>query len=261
MSMTPLMKIMQDAVMKAGRSLARDFGEVENLQVSRKGPGDFVTSADHRAEEILIKELKKTRGDWGFLVEEAGEIPGSNKGYRWIADPLDGTSNFMHSLPHFSVSLALEKNDGGKKEIVAGVILAPVSGDLFWAEKGKGAFYNNRRMGVSARDKLDGSVIATYLPRAGGGGNDDALEAISGLNCQCRVLGSAALELAYVAAGKLDGFWHKTLQPWDMAAGILLVKEARGMVTDLDGGSLDIYSGRVLASNGHLHERLSGAVK
>jgi len=251
-----LIRIVEAAVHKAGRALSRDFGEVENLQVSRKGPGDFVSSADHRAEKILVEELSKSRPDYGFLVEEKGEIPGKDPDNRWIIDPLDGTSNFLHGVPHFCVSVGLEqRTPNGKKEIVLGAVYAPVLQEFYWAEKGQGAFVNDRRLGVSARNRLEECLVGAYIRRDPEAAARD-LKMLQMMPCSRRILGSAALELAYVAAGKLDGFWHHNLKPWDMAAGMLLVREARGMVTEVDGGSRVLESGNILASNEPIHDQL-----
>lgn len=253
-----LIKLMEDAVLKAGRGLARDFGEVENLQVSKKGPGDFVTSADHRSEKTLVRELSKVRPKWGFLVEESGEIKGEDKEYRWIADPLDGTNNFMHGIPHFSISLALEKKlPNGSSEIVAGIVHAPALNETFWAEKGVGAYSSNRRLAVSSRDKLEESLLGTYIWHGRGKRTEDDIKIISARIANMRVLGSAALELAYVASGKLEAFWHNNLCPWDMAAGILLVQEARGMVSEIHGGKNMMENGNILATNQALNSKIS----
>jgi len=250
-----LIRIMEDAVVKAGRSLVRDFGEVENLQVSKKGPGDFVTSADKKSEKILINELKKLRPSYGFLVEESGEIKGADEKYRWIIDPLDGTNNFMHGLPHFCISLALaEKTPTGKEDIIAAVIYAPAYREIYTAEKGQGAYLGNRRLSVSGRTKLDEAMIATCFKP----GSDEKNEmlAIEDMAINTRILGSAALDLTYVAAGKLDIFWHDKLMPWDMAAGILLVREARGMVTEINGDADMLVNGNIVATNSNFHEKI-----
>lgn len=261
MHKSPIIRIMEDAVLKTGRSLTRDFGEVEKLQVSRKGPGDFVTSADRRAEKILVQELQKVRPDYGFLVEESGEIAGADKEYRWIADPLDGTTNFMHGIPHFCTSLALEKTQpNGKKEIVAAVIFAPVLNELYWAEKGVGAYMNNERIAVSSRRNLEDALLGAYFWCNGGDRTEADITAFTSLKSNVRILGAAALELAYVAAGKLDGFWNDRLNPWDMAAGILLIQEARGMVTEINGSNRMLENSNILATNGELHDTIRKAI-
>lgn len=259
MQKSSIIKMMEDAVLKAGRVLARDFGEIENLQVSRKGPLDFVTSADRKSEDILIKELQKVRPDYGFLVEERGEIKGKNEKYRWIADPLDGTINFMHALPNFSISLALEETSAnGKKDIVAGIVYAPVTREIYLAEKGAGAFLGNRRLRVSVRDRLEDALLVTSFDP-----NQDETNGITAMlemGFNTRIFNSSALDLAYLAAGKIDVFWHNRLKPWDCAAGILLVREARGIVTEINGGSNMLESGSVLAGNEILHEKISSTL-
>ena len=248
---------MEDAVFKAGRALVRDFGEIEHLQVSKKGPRDFVTSADKKAEKIIIEELQKARPSYGFLTEESGEIKGEDEKWRWILDPIDGTTNFMHGMPHFCISLALEKTEvTGKKNIEAAVIYAPILNEMFRAEMGNGAFLNDKRIVPSGRKKLDDCVIAGYL-RADAQSNDINVKPFENLPSNVRILGAAALELAYVAAGKLDGFWHAGLKPWDIAAGVLIMREARGMVTEINLGSNVMESGNILATNGFIHDNLS----
>src|SRR6202521_4714611 len=247
-----LLNVMIKAAHRAGRSLKRDLGEVEQLQVSVKGPGNFVTAADRRAEEIVYEELAKARPDYGFLGEEGGVREGTDKTHRWIVDPLDGTSNFLHSIPHFAISIALER-DG---MIVAGVIYEPIRNEMYWAEKGLGAYVNDRRLRVSARRHLGEAVIRTGMPfgaRADAGTYIATLAAVMRATAGIRRTGSAALDLAYVAAGRFDGFWEFGLSPWDIAAGILLVREAGGYVSDLAGGHDMLASGDILAANDHLH--------
>ena len=256
-------RIMEDAAIKAGRSLIRDFGEVEKLQVSRKGVADFVSAADIRAEKILMEELNKARPGYSYLNEEGGEIKGENPDFRWIIDPLDGTMNFLHGIPHFSISIGLEHRANGKSEIVAGLVFAPVSQELFWAEKGQGGFVGNERLKVSARKEMEYSVFATGNFCHGRKLQDHALDIVRDVASQSasiRCLGSAALELAYVAAGRMDGFWHFGLKPWDMAAGILLVQEARGIVTDMQGGTNPLEKGNIIATNGLLHKVIDGII-
>jgi myo-inositol-1(or 4)-monophosphatase len=259
-----LLQVMMNAARKAGRRLSRDFGEVSELQVSKKGPGDFVTNADLKSEEILIEELSKGRPGYGFLAEERGLIEGSDKTHRWIIDPLDGTTNFMHAIPHFAVNIALERDGAG---VVAAVTYNPISNELFWAEKGKGAFINaEKRLRVSARRKLDESLIATGIPFAGKPGHGVFLKELHSLTQRVagiRRFGSAALDLAYVAAGRYDGYWERDLKPWDIAAGWLLVLEAGGQITNADGDAFNLENGTLLAANPDLHgpilERLKSA--
>ncbi len=257
---SPLINVMVSAVMKASRNLRRDFGEVEHLQVSKKGPADFVTMADKKAEEILFEELKHARPDFGFLMEEAGEVKGKRDDIRFIIDPLDGTTNFLHGLPHFASTVAVEE----RGEITAGVIYAPLTEELFWAEKGQGAYMNDTRLRVSARNKMDTALLATGIPFKGRGNHEkfiaemtEFMPSIAGI----RRFGAATLDLAYVAAGRFDGFWEADLQPWDMAAGILMVKEAGGYVTDMKGGSNMLKTGTIIAANDGLHAPIERVIK
>ena len=246
-----LLNVMTAAATKAARGLVRDFGEIENLQVSKKGPADFVTTADKKAEEVLVAGLTKARPRFGFLLEEGGKIEGADTSNRWIIDPLDGTTNFLHGIPHFSISIALER-DG---EPVAGVIYEPITDQMFWAEKGQGAYLNGRRIRVSARRRLEESLFATGIPFAGKQDHDrflSQLKAVMEVSAGVRRFGSAALDLAYVAAGRYEGFWEFGLHPWDIAAGIVLVREAGGFVTDIGGGGM-MESGEILAANDSLH--------
>ncbi len=243
---------MAGAAKKVARKLVRDFGEVENLQVSKKGPADFVSTADRTAERALIAELTKVRPRFGFLVEEGDEIVGADTSNRWIIDPLDGTTNFLHGIPHFAISIALER-DG---DLVAGVVYEPVHDEMYSAEKGGGAHLNGRRLRVSARRRLEESLFATGIPFKGTRDHPSflrQLEAVMAVSAGVRRFGSAALDLAYVAAGRYDGFWESGLQPWDMAAGIVLVREAGGFVSDLDGGHAMLKTGDILAANSQLH--------
>ena len=246
-----LLNVMTAAATKAARGLVRDFGEIENLQVSKKGPADFVTTADKKAEEVLVAGLTKARPRFGFLLEEGGKIEGADTSNRWIIDPLDGTTNFLHGIPHFSISIALER-DGGP---VAGVIYEPITDQMFWAEKGQGAYLNGRRIRVSARRRLEESLFATGIPFAGKQDHGrflSQLKAVMAVSAGVRRFGSAALDLAYVAAGRYEGFWEFGLHPWDIAAGIVLVREAGGFVTDIGGGGM-MESGEILAANDSLH--------
>lgn len=262
MAISGLIRVMEKAARKAGGRLRRDFGEVEHLQVSRKGPADFVSKADRNAERTIYDELKLARPDWGFLMEESGEFPGDPGKPRWIIDPLDGTSNFLHGIPHFAISIAVQepKLDGsGWGDVVAGLVYQPVTDESFWAEKTRGAWLQDRRLRVSARRHLDESLIATGIPFAGHG---DSLEwqriygALAPQVAGIRRFGSAALDLAWVAAGRYEGFWEAKLNPWDTAAGCLLVREAGGFVSDWRGQSLPICDQQVLAGNDALHSRL-----
>ncbi len=255
-----LINVMAAAALKAARGLIRDFGEVEQLQVSVKGPGDFVSSADLKAERTLKAELAKGRPGYGFLMEESGSTEGSDPHHRWIVDPLDGTTNFLHGIPHWSISIALERDD----EIIAGLVYEPLRDEVFWAEKGAGAFVNDRRLRVSARRTLADAVIGTGIPFRERGGHEvylRTLGAVMAATSGVRRQGSAARDLAYVAAGRLDGFWEFDLQRWDMAAGILLVREAGGYVSDIAGGHAMLTSGDVLAANDHLHLPLARLLK
>lgn len=255
-----LLNVMTAAARKAGRSLKRDFGEVENLQVSMKGPADFVSAADRRAEEILHAELSKVRPGYGFLGEEGGRRDGDDKSHTWIVDPLDGTTNFLHGIPQFAISIALEREG----TIVAGVVYNPASEELFVAERGKGAFLNDQRLRVAARRRLSDAVIACGLPHIGRG--DPALfrgelAAVQDKVAGLRRFGAAALDLAWVAAGRFDAFWERDLSPWDMAAGILMVREAGGFASDLEGGDGIFAKRSIIAGNEFLHTALLQAFK
>ena len=254
-----LITVMSRAARRAARGLLRDFGEVEQLQVSRKGPADFVSNADLKAERTLREELEKARPEFGFLMEESGATKAGDGRHRWIVDPLDGTTNFLHGVPHFAVSVAAER-DG---ELIAGVVYEPLRDETFWAENGAGAHLNDRRLRVSARQHLRDALIATGIPFLGHG--DAAahqrylgeLGAVMGAVAGIRRWGTASLDLAYVAAGRFDGFWEHRLGPWDMAAGIVLVREAGGFVTDLEQGPNMLKTGGILAANDHLHGPLA----
>jgi myo-inositol-1(or 4)-monophosphatase len=246
---------MVGAAMKAARGLSRDFGEVENLQVSRKGPADFVSAADHRAEETIKAELKRARPGYGFLMEESGETAGEDAQHRWIVDPLDGTTNFLHGIPQFAISIALERQ--GK--LHAALVYDPIADSLFTAERGGGAFLNDRRLRVASRQNLADCVIATGMPWKGHGDHARYLKelaAITPLVSGIRRFGAAALDLAWVAAGRFDGFWERGLSPWDVAAGMLIVREAGGFVTDLDGGDTVLEKGDAVAGNEAVHRQL-----
>ena len=243
-----VVNVMIRAAHRAGRSLKRDLGEVEKLQVSVKGPGNFVTAADRRAEEIVREELAKARPDYGFLGEEGGARAGTDKSHRWIVDPLDGTTNFLHGIPHFAVSIALERSDA----VVAALTYNPANDELFVAERGKGAFLNDRRIRVAVRRRLADAVVACGLPHYGRGDLELARREIFAAQrhfAGLRRYGAATLDLAWVAAGRLDAYWERDLSPWDMAAGILLVREAGGFVSDCDGGDAIFAKRGIVAGN------------
>jgi len=255
MARTALLNVMVNAVLRAGRGLSRDFGEVENLQVSLKGPGDFVSAADRRCEEILITELGRARPGFGFLAEESGETVGSDPANRWIIDPLDGTMNFLHGIPIFAISVALEREGS----IIAGVVFNPILNELYVAEKGAGAFLNDRRLRVARRSKLEDCVIATAMPQLFRPGQEayitelrSALSKTAGI----RRTGSAAMDLAWVASGRFDGLWQHNLSPWDIAAGMLFVREAGGFATDASGGDDSFGTGTIVAGNEPIHRQL-----
>ena len=255
-----LLNVMVAAARKAARGLKRDFGEIEKLQVSLKGPANFVSAADHRAEEVLRAELAKARPGYGFLGEEGGRQDGSDATHCWIVDPLDGTTNFLHGIPQFAISIALER----ESTIVAGVIYNPANEELFIAERGKGAFLNDQRLRVAARKRLAEAVVACGLPHLGRGDLAQfrkefaaVQEKVAGL----RRFGAAALDLAWVAAGRLDAFWERNLSPWDMAAGLLMVREAGGFVSDLDGRDDIFGKSEVLAGNETMQRELLALIK
>jgi myo-inositol-1(or 4)-monophosphatase len=255
-----LLNVMIKAARKASRTLKRDFGEVEHLQASLKGPANFVTAADRRAEEILREELELARPGYGFLGEEGGAREGSDKTHRWIVDPLDGTLNFLHGIPHFAISIGLER----ESTIVAGLVYNPVTDELFTAERGKGAFLNDQRLRVAARKRLADAVVACALPHPSRGDveltrseHNTVQDRVAGL----RRSGAAALDLAWVAAGRFDAYWERSLSPWDMAAGIALVREAGGFVTDPEGREDMIKTGGILAANEDIHRQMLHALK
>ncbi|OIN86100.1 MAG: inositol monophosphatase [Alphaproteobacteria bacterium CG1_02_46_17] len=260
-NLSPNLTIMLRAAEKAAKSLVRDFGEVEHLQVSRKGPANFVSAADKRSEKILYEELKKSRPTFGFLLEESGEIAadGATAGqeeFRFIIDPLDGTTNFLHGIPHFNISIGIERQTAMGREMIAGLVMDPIKNEVFHAEKGSGAFMQKRRLRVSARRDLDMAVIG------GGDAASKSLDAqtlmtkqfaaLMGKTSGFRRMGAAALDLCYVAAGRLDGFWENGLSPWDVAAGALIVKEAGGSVISLTGDKNPVYGDCILAANANL---------
>ncbi len=263
MQPSALLNVMIGAARKAGRRLARDFGEVENLQVSKKGPADFVSAADRRAEQIVFEALSTARPGYGFLMEERGEVEGTDKSHRWIVDPLDGTSNFLHAIPHFAVSIALEREGA----LHAGVVYDVAKDDLYWAERQKGAYVGERRLRVSARMALESSLIATGIPFHGRPGHARFLKELFEVTqhvAGVRRFGAASLDLAWVAAGRFDAFWERGLAPWDTAAGAVLVREAGGFLADLDSESADpVFTGNIAAGGetvlARLRERLAAA--
>lgn len=247
-----LLKVMIDAARKAAKGLARDFGELSVLQVSKKGLADYVSAADIKAEKILFEELLRVRPGYSFLGEERGMVEGTDKTHTWIVDPLDGTTNFLHAIPHFAINIALEREG----QIVAGVTYNPSNGDLYWAEKGKGAYFNDTRMRVAGRKSLDEAVLATGIPFLGKQGHGQFLKELHQISQRVagvRRFGSAALDLAWVAQGRFDGFWERNLNSWDVAAGLLMVTEAGGKVTDLSGGDAMLTEGGICAGNLDIH--------
>src|SRR5262245_17120079 len=255
-----LLNVMVKAAHKASRRLKRDFGEVEHLQVSLKGPANFVTAADRLTEEILREELELARPGYGFLGEEGGAREGNDKTHRWIVDPVDGTLNFLHGIPHYAISIGLEREG----TIVAGLVYNPITDELFTAERGKGAFLNDRRLRVAARKRLADAVVACALPHPSRGDVELARSehiAVQGNVAGMRRFGAAALDLAWVAAGRLDAYWARSLSPWDMAAGIALVREAGGFVTDLDGRDEMLRTGGIVAGNEDIHRELQRLLK
>ncbi|MGO4851578.1 inositol monophosphatase family protein [Phaeovulum sp. W22_SRMD_FR3] len=245
------LNLMIKAARKAGRALVKDFREVENLQVSSKGPGDFVTRADREAERSIKEELRAARPSYGWVGEETGEEAGEDPTRRWLVDPLDGTTNFLHGLPHWAVSIALEH----KGEIVSAVVFDAAKDEMFWAEKGGGAFMNDTRLRVSGRRSLNDAILGTGVPHMGKATLPATLQDLARVMPVCsgvRSHGAAALDLAYVAAGRFDGYWERGLKPWDMAAGLLLVKEAGGFVGPVREGRDMLESGSVIAANGEL---------
>ena len=255
-----LLNVMVKAARLAGRRLKRDFGEVEHLQVSLKGPGNFVTAADRRAEETLRAELAKARPGYGFLGEESGRHAGTDATHTWIVDPLDGTTNFLHGIPQFAISIGLERSGA----IVAGVIYNPITDELYTAERGKGAFLNDQRLRVAARKRMADAVVACGLPHHGRGDlalGIAELAAVQDKVAGLRRFGAASLDLAFIAAGRFDIYWERNLSPWDMAAGLLMVREAGGYVTDLDGTDAMFAKGHIAAGNEALLRELLAALK
>ena len=266
-----VIRVMEKAARKAGGRLRRDFGEVEHLQVSRKGPADFVSKADRIAERTIYDELLNARPDWGFVMEEAGVIEGDENKPRWIVDPLDGTSNFLHGIPHFAISIAVQEpklGGGGWGDVTAAVVYNPVTDETFWAEKSRGAWLHDGRLRVSARGQLSEALIATGIPFSGHGDFGEWTRIFGAIAPQVagiRRYGAASLDLAWLAAGRFDGFWESDLSDCDTAAGCLLVREAGGFVSDFRGRSQPIHAKQVLAANDTLHSKLhkllAGALK
>ena len=255
MLQSALMNVMIKAARRAGRSLKRDLGEIENLQVSLKGPANFVSLADKRSEEMLYEDLTKARPGYGFIGEEGGAREGDDKSHTWIVDPLDGTTNFLHGIPQFAISIGLRRED----TVIAGLIYNPANDELYIAERGKGAFLNDQRLRVAGRRRLDDCVVACGLPHIGRGDHDlsrremtEIQKRVAGL----RRFGAASLDMAFVAAGRLDGYWERNLQAWDMAAGAILIKEAGGVVSCVDGQSDPLKTGNLICGNEYIHAEL-----
>ncbi len=254
------LNVMIKTARKAGRALAKDFREVENLQVSMKGAGDFVSRADLNAERIIREDLLAARPTYGFLGEEGAEIAGEDPTRRWIVDPLDGTTNFLHGLPHYAVSIALEH----KGEVVAGVVYDPSKDECFFAEKGQGAWVNESRLRVSARNRMIECIFATGLPFGGRPDLPETLQDLARLlpaTAGVRRWGAAALDLAYVAAGRYDGFWERGLNAWDMAAGLIILREAGGLVEPLEPGHHILESGAVICANEAIFDQFARVIR
>ena len=246
---------MVKACRKASKTIIRDFGEIEKLQVSIKGPGDFVTASDKKVEKILINELQEARPSYSILSEEIGQI-NNDKSFKWIIDPIDGTANFLHGIPHFAISIGLEHDD----EIICGIVYDPIKDEMFVAEKGNGSYLNNQRMRVSSRSKLKDCIVFTGGPKLESQNKELALEEYKKFSSKIlipiRKLGSASLDMAYVAAGRCDGFWQRNLNYWDIAAGIILVKEAGGFVTDFEGENRYVENKTILATNSKINKEM-----
>jgi myo-inositol-1(or 4)-monophosphatase len=256
----PIVNVMEAAARKASRGLVRDFGEVEHLQVSRKGPADFVSAADLRVERILMEELRRARPRFGTWMEESGVAPGADAEEWWVVDPIDGTTNFLHGIPHFAISVAHRQGD----EIVAGIVYQPLYDELFWAAKGLGAYLNRRRLRVSSREHLADAVVATGLPFKGRPKHERYMATLAAVIPEVagvRRFGAASLDLAWLAAGRYDGFWEFGLAPWDIAAGLHIVREAGGLVSDVTGADTMLATGDILAANGRLHGPLGDLVR
>lgn len=252
--------VMVKTCRRAAKTLIRDFGEIENLQVSVKGPGDFVTASDKKVEKIIIEELLKARPNYSILSEETGKIS-NDESFKWIIDPIDGTSNFLHGIPHFAISIGLEHN----KEIICGIIYDPIKDEMFTAEKGNGSYLNNQRIRVSARSKLKDCLIVTGGLKRNQKERDLALKEYdkfsSSVDIPVRKMGSASLDMAYVAAGRFDGMWQRNLNYWDIAAGIILIKEAGGFVTDFNGNDAYVEKKTILATNSRINKEMIEVLK
>jgi myo-inositol-1(or 4)-monophosphatase len=259
MPASPLLTVMINAARKASRAIRRDFGEVESLQVSQKGPANFVTRSDQRAEQTIREELLKARPQWSFLMEESGRTAGVDTSHCWIIDPIDGTTNFIHGIPHFAISIALLKAN----ELVAGIIYNPITDELFAAERGRGAYLNDRRMRVAARRDFHDAVIACGIPHLGRGDHGQFRRELAQVQSRAagiRRFGAAALDLAFVAAGRFDGYWERGLKAWDIAAGIVIVREAGGMAGDIDGAADVLATGNIMAANSELYPQIAQAL-
>src|SRR5204863_5433108 len=255
-----LINVMVKAARRAGRSLKRDLGEIEHLQVSLKGPANFVSLADKRAEEMLYTDLAKARPGYGFIGEEGGSREGADKSHTWIVDPLDGTTNFLHGIPQFAISIGLAREG----TVIAGVIYNPANDELYIAERGKGAFLNDQRLRVAGRRKLDECVIACGLPHIGRGDHEQSRREIAALQDKVaglRRFGAASLDMAFVASGRLDGYWERNLSPWDIAAGFIILREAGGFVTDIDGADAMFTKKHVVAGNETIQRELQTLLK
>ncbi|WP_298257586.1 inositol monophosphatase family protein [Bradyrhizobium sp.] len=260
MLQSALLNVMVKAARRAGRSLKRDLGEIENLQVSMKGPANFVSLADKRAEEMLYEDLAKARPGYGFIGEEGGSREGADKSHTWIVDPLDGTTNFLHGIPQFAISIALQREG----TVIAGVIYNPANDELYTAERGKGAFFNDQRLRVAGRRKLNECVLACGLPHIGRGNHELSRQEMTELQNRVaglRRFGAASLDMAFVAAGRLDGYWERNLQPWDMAAGQIMVREAGGIVSGIAGDDDPLITRSVICGNEFVHAELVKILK
>ncbi|MBN9004510.1 MAG: inositol monophosphatase [Rhizobiales bacterium] len=260
MLQSALMNVMVKAARRAGRNLKRDLGEIENLQVSLKGPANFVSLADKRAEEMLYDDLSKARPGYGFIGEEGGSREGSDKSHTWIVDPLDGTTNFLHGIPQFAISIGLQREG----VLIAGLIYNPANDELYTAERGKGAFLNDQRLRVAGRRQMNECVIACGLPHIGRGDHELSrreMTAIQEKVAGLRRFGAASLDLAFVAAGRLDGYWERNLQAWDMAAGILMIREAGGTVSGIQGNDDPLKTGHIVCGNEAIHRELVKILK
>jgi myo-inositol-1(or 4)-monophosphatase len=260
MLQSALMNVMVKAARRAGRSLKRDLGEIENLQVSLKGPANFVSLADKRAEEMLYDDLSKARPGYGFVGEEGGSREGSDKSHTWIVDPLDGTTNFLHGIPQFAISIGLQREG----VLIAGLIYNPANDELYTAERGKGAFLNDQRLRVAGRRQMNECVIACGLPHIGRGDHELSRREMSAIQekvAGLRRFGAASLDLAFVAAGRLDGYWERNLQAWDMAAGLLMIREAGGSVSGIQGNDDPLKTGDIVCGNEAIHRELVKILK